>query len=343
TTLTSEPTATATATNDASAASGQVGTVSGTGGEGLLCRSAASGDAEVLTTVPEGTTVVVTGEAVDGWVPVLCADGVPGYVSATYLVIGSGNGSGLPTPNLRPTLPAVEASVEPTTEGAAVETIEPTAEVATEEPTAVPTETPLPVANITDSEGSGAAWYAVDSDPSTSWTVWPSLSPTRVTLTVDFGSVQPVDRLTLETDAWNTLPYTEVWLSDDGVTWWNVTQVDGASLQPDVAASVPLGYWTRFVMLVVPHADQTGLAAFGGIRQLDLWATGNGDALPLTAFGVPVTPEPEPTQPVDAVPTDVPAVETVAPVETAAPVETTAPIETEASVDGAPTVEATAP
>jgi hypothetical protein len=169
-----------------------------------------------------------------------------------------------------------------------------------------------------------------------------------VTLTVDLGAVQPVDRLTLETEAWNTLPYTEIWLSDDGVTWWNVTQVNGAAIAPDSETTLPLGYWTRFVMLVVPHADETGLPSFGGIRQLDLWASPTGDALPLSAFGVPVTPEPEPTQPVDVVPTEEPAVETEVPVapietvETVPPVET-APVATDVPAEGATTEEATAP
>ncbi|MGC4106329.1 MAG: SH3 domain-containing protein [Thermomicrobiales bacterium] len=345
-TATSEPTLTATtaATATTPVVDGQVGTVTGTGGEGVFCRSEASSEGAVILTLGEGTTVPVTGEPLDGWVPVLCADGVPGYVSSTYLTIGSGEAGGIPTPGALPTLPASEdsATVEPTTEGALIETVEPTAEVATEEadgveePTATPSETPLPVANISDSEQSGGAWYAVDNDPLTSWTVWPSLSPKRVTLTIDLGVVQPVDHLTLETDAWNTLPYTEVWLSDDGVTWWNVMQFQGANLQPDLPASLPLGYWARFVMLVVPHADETGLASFGGIRQLDLWATETGDALPLTAFGVPVTPEPEPTQPVEEVPV---VVETAAPVETEVPSETVEP-----PVDGGgATVETTEP
>ncbi|MGC4193244.1 MAG: SH3 domain-containing protein [Thermomicrobiales bacterium] len=356
-TSTPEPTATTTLapTDEPSATASenamQVGTVTGTGGDGVVCRSAASSDGAALLTLPEGAQVPVTGPPVDGWVPVTCADGAPGYVSADFLAIADASSGGIPTPDLLPTLPSADETVtaEPTVDGAGIETAEPTAEVATEEvaeePTATPSETPLPIANVSDSEQSGAGWSAVDNDPATSWTVWPSLSPTRVTLEIDLGTTQPVDHLTLETDAWNTLPYTEIWLSDDGVTWWNVTQIDGASLQPDVPATVPLGYWTRFVMVVVPHADQTGLASFGGIRQIDLWATPNGDALPLTAFGVPVTPEPEPTQPVEEISTDVPVEETAAPVETVAPVETEVPSETvETPVDGGEaTVEATAP
>lgn len=319
---TSTATATATSTNTpeptatVSGPSGQFATVSGTDGEGVLCRAAPSTDGTPLMTVAEGSVLPVTGEALDGWVPVMCADGVPGYVSTTYLVFGAAD-AGAPTPG-----PTVDEAVVTET---ATEESEPTAEASVE-----PTETPLPIVGIADSEGSGTEWSAIDNDPATSWTVWPSLSPQRVELTIDLGQSQPVDRLTLETDAWNTLPGTEVWLSDDGVTWWNVTWIDGGSLAPDTVTTIPLGYWARFVKLVVPHADQTGFASFGGIRQLDLWASPSGDALPLSAAGAPTTPEPEPTQPVDVIPTEAPATE-----ETAAPVETV-PVVTEVPVETVP-------
>ncbi|HEU0163515.1 MAG TPA: hypothetical protein VFQ54_00650, partial [Thermomicrobiales bacterium] len=161
--------------------------------------------------------------------------------------------------------------------------------------------------------------------------------------------------------SWNTLPVTEIWLSEDGQTWWNATRVDGSQLHPDQRYDIGLGYWTRYVRLVVPYADQTGLSEIGGIRQLDVWATADGNAQTLDVLGPPVTPIPVPTEvpaptatleptaiPTDVpVPTDVPTdvplptdVPTEIPVPTDVPTEIPVPTDIPTDVP-APTIEPT--
>ena len=72
---------------DFSAAANGTATVSGTGGQGLNCRSGAGLDNGVIAVLSPGATVTTRGAASNGWVPVVCG-GQNGYVSSTYL---SGN------------------------------------------------------------------------------------------------------------------------------------------------------------------------------------------------------------------------------------------------------------
>jgi hypothetical protein len=114
---------------------------------------------------------------------------------------------------------------------------------------------------------------------------------------------------------WNLLPYTEIWLSDDGQTWWNVAQIDGSTIRPDEPVALQIGYVARYVKLVVPYADQTGLSQFGGFRDIavrpPVGANEANGIRPLTQSGTPVTPEPseEPESPTTPGPTAVPTPE----------------------------------
>ena len=198
-------------------------------------------------------------------------------------------------------------------------------EIPTEEPTPAPT--PLSIVTVGDSEGAPDAYIAADFDPNTAWSVWPSQSPREVCLTLDLGQMQPVAALDLDLDGRQLLPRTEVWLSEDGVTWWNVTNFDGRSAPSDTATRVPVGYWTRYIALVVPQADTLGMPEIGGVREIRVWAPVDGDPTPVRSLaeaGMPTTPEPMPTEvpPVDVPPTEVAPMEV--PLETAAPVETPA-------------------
>lgn len=76
--------------------SGATGKVVNTGGAGVYCRATPGGT--IITTVPEGTTVQVTGATANGWVPVICASR-PGWISSAYLrVTQLNNASVTPTP-----------------------------------------------------------------------------------------------------------------------------------------------------------------------------------------------------------------------------------------------------
>ena len=65
------------------------GTVSGTGGDGVRCRTGASTNSTVILVVGEGTTVTIRGASSNGWTPVTCG-GQNGYISSQYLTAGSG-------------------------------------------------------------------------------------------------------------------------------------------------------------------------------------------------------------------------------------------------------------
>ena len=69
--------------------------VAGTNGDGVRCRLDASYDAGIITVLPEGTAVELTGSAIGEWQPVNCA-GQSGYVVAAYLSTGSDLGSPAP-------------------------------------------------------------------------------------------------------------------------------------------------------------------------------------------------------------------------------------------------------
>lgn len=59
-------------------------TVTGTGGDGVRCRSAASTSASVIMVVSEGSRITVRGASSGGWTPVTC-DGKNGYIFSQYL------------------------------------------------------------------------------------------------------------------------------------------------------------------------------------------------------------------------------------------------------------------
>ena len=103
TTPTTEPTATATNTPE-SIATGTpaptateavlTGTVVNTGGQGLFCRTAPSTDADIITVLADGETVVIRGPQEGDWLPVTCA-GQDGYVAAAWIAVST---SDAPTP-----------------------------------------------------------------------------------------------------------------------------------------------------------------------------------------------------------------------------------------------------
>ncbi|MEA2595006.1 MAG: hypothetical protein QOF01_1475 [Thermomicrobiales bacterium] len=70
-----------------------VAVIAGTNGDGVRCRADASSGAAIITVLPEGTTVELTGDVTDVWQPVNCA-GQGGFVHTDYVSYdGSGVGS----------------------------------------------------------------------------------------------------------------------------------------------------------------------------------------------------------------------------------------------------------
>ncbi len=113
----------------------QTATVVNTGGLGVRCRVTAVNGA-IITVLPEGRTVEVTGATRNGWVPVVCGDR-SGWVSGAYLRINP-----RPTPTVTPTptpTPTATPTVTPTSGVTETPvTIEPTAT------TVIPTATTVP-------------------------------------------------------------------------------------------------------------------------------------------------------------------------------------------------------
>lgn len=94
-TVTTTVTTTTTATSTATSTPVAGGKVTGTGGVGLNCRRTPSTAGVIITTLPEGSTIVYRGAASNGWQPVTCA-GQAGYISTSYVT----NTTITPTPSV---------------------------------------------------------------------------------------------------------------------------------------------------------------------------------------------------------------------------------------------------
>jgi len=302
------------------------GVVAGTGGQNVRCRAEPSTDGAVLDEIAEGETVSVIGPEVDGWIPVTCGEGAAGFVSAGFVRLDG--------EQPLETVTDATATVTATDEVATAESSTgsspaagPTEDVPTAvstgaptpEPTAVPAETPFPVVRVTDSEQSETGFRAIDQDPETIWSVYPSVSPDEVWLLLDLGEVRPIERVTYELGLRNTLPVFEIWLSEDGETWWNAAIIDGRTVEPNVEYEELLGLDARFAMLVVPDAVASGLGEIGGFREIGVWP---GEATQsLSVLGNPTTPEPLPEPPPTEAVIDATEVVSEEPVVEAPPVD----------------------
>ncbi|MEJ7763453.1 MAG: C40 family peptidase [Thermomicrobiales bacterium] len=89
------------------------GTVVGTDGQGVRCRSAASTSASTIIVLAEGSSVALRGAVQGEWQPVVCA-GMNGFAFAGFI----GNGgtvppANLPAPTVAPTATAAPPAVQP--------------------------------------------------------------------------------------------------------------------------------------------------------------------------------------------------------------------------------------
>ena len=87
----------------------ETGTVTGTGSDGLRCRTAPSLDAPVITVLADGTTVPIGGEQQGDWLPVNCGE-VDGYVAAAYISVDESLGEPASTVTATPTETPVPAT-----------------------------------------------------------------------------------------------------------------------------------------------------------------------------------------------------------------------------------------
>lgn len=108
-TATTTATATETPTSTTTPPPASVGTVVNTSGANLNCRSAANTTAGIVAKLPAGSSVVVRGASVNGWVPVTCAN-KEGWVSSQYLRVST-------VPTTTPTPTATATATATTTPG----------------------------------------------------------------------------------------------------------------------------------------------------------------------------------------------------------------------------------
>jgi hypothetical protein len=277
-----------------------MGVVSGTAGDRVNCRISPV-DGAVIASLNEGEVVDVLGPVQDGWYPVSCA-GQPGFISADF--IGLGGMSGQPTATM-----AVHPNDTPTTEGTMTVGATPTTEAAaTTEPTAteLPIVTPYPISDTGDTENSGTAWNASDGNPATAWVAYLDQTTEQVRLYLDLGAVLPIDRLTIELAYAGSLPAFEIWLSEDAETWYNVTPngINGWDLWAGEPIDFALGYDARYLRLVFPNVNVSGLGEIGGLGEVAVWPGDINQTRYISAVGAPTTPVPAAAPTVEVIPTE---------------------------------------
>ena len=119
------------------------GTVTGTGADGLRCRSGPSIDGGVLTVLPEGSQLTIRGEQQGEWLPVIC-NGADGYVSASYITPAGTAARNTPAMEAPPDVAPASSAATPTETATTI----PTA-TATSTPTSTPTATATNTATTT--------------------------------------------------------------------------------------------------------------------------------------------------------------------------------------------------
>lgn len=303
-----------------------MGTVVNTGGQGLRCRIEPSTDGQILGTLPEGSTVPVTGPPQGDFTPVACF-GQSGYAATAYLDVHTTT-----SPATEPTAPPITTTdptavpTAPVQETPAAETPLPTEPVAapTAEPTTEPEATPLPIATGWQPDPNVPWWWTTDDDPATRWQGTVLDPATPLELGYDLGTVQPIEKLVLR-PTWPMTGIVEIRLSADGVTWYELRTIDLSRERPDEDLVIPVDAPARYVHLVFNHPAGTGQV--GTLLGFAAWADEDGVVQPLERFTRYIeptpTPAPVPTEvPPTPVPTEVPTPEPVVlPTEVPPPTE----------------------
>ncbi|MGB3331091.1 MAG: S8 family serine peptidase, partial [Thermomicrobiales bacterium] len=155
---TSTPTRTLVPTLAPTASPGS-GRVTGTGGDGVNCRTGPGTGYSVITVLPEGATVPLNGSASNGWQPVICG-GRAGYVSTAYITVVTPPSTATPTPTRTPTIVVSPTTTRTPTQIATAGPSQTPSPTPTRTPTGVATATMIPTANpgsgrVTNTGGGG--------------------------------------------------------------------------------------------------------------------------------------------------------------------------------------------
>jgi cell wall-associated NlpC family hydrolase len=118
------------------------GWVAGTNGDGVRCRAAADASSPVITVLPEGTSLEITGPVIDIWQPINCMGG-GGFVAAEFVSLTDPNAAPPQEPVTDPS--TGETPVEGETPGAGETPVATETPVASETPVTEepPAETPV--------------------------------------------------------------------------------------------------------------------------------------------------------------------------------------------------------
>ena len=223
------------------------GVITGTDGESVRCRTQPSTDGEIITELLVGETVAITGDEIDGWIPVICGDRQQGYVFAEFVRL-DGEAAGQEAAPGETTAPTEESgSLESLSE------IEPTAE-----PTMLPTSEPVLVQRevvIAASGDTSVTRIAPDSaaDAATSLPVGGESGAAAV-LTfevagVDAGTVVDARLVLTGTGeiagvGGNLVSLPGVWLNESSTTWNEIAALGGQKagqvewIQPGAETSI---------------------------------------------------------------------------------------------------------
>ena len=91
------------------------GTITGTGVDGAVCRSEPSADSARITVLPDGSSIGLTGNAINDFYPVICG-GAPGYIYFAYVTLPGQDPPPEATSETAPTpTPTLEVSVREVT------------------------------------------------------------------------------------------------------------------------------------------------------------------------------------------------------------------------------------
>lgn len=237
--------------------SGMTGTITNADGDTVNCRSQPSTSGSIITSLPEGSTVRVTGSVQGGWYPVVCANR-DGWIISDYLTV-SGSGAPPSKTETRPEVVTLPGVVNPSFTGS-----------------------PLAARGSWGSSNGSGSPYVRDGRWSSAW--YTASSSATGQFTIDYGKVHQLTGVRWGFNATGNADQFVVDTSTDGRNWSRVGSFGNG--QRYTWYGIRLGRQGRYVR--VTFSNPNGDARLGYMAELQLWGTG------LTTTPTP-TPTPQPS------------------------------------------------
>lgn len=222
--------------------SGTTGTISNSDGDSVNCRTQPSTAGAIITSLPEGTTVRVTGSLQNGWYPVICANR-DGWIISDYLTL---SGSTPPPENTetRPEVVHLPGAMNPSFSGSSL----------------------AATRSWGTSNGSGSP-YVRDSQWSTSW--YTTTASASGSFTIDYGRIHQLTGIRWGFNAAGNADQFVVDTSTDGSTWSRVGTFGNG--QKFTWYGIDLGRQGRYVR--VTFTNPNGDSRLGYMAEIQLWGT----------------------------------------------------------------------